>query len=337
MKYAHVKRVLDCVGALVGLIVLSPVIIVVSLLVLIFLGRPILFFQDRVTVNGRIFRICKFRSMRPASGVTGSRGDHDRLTVLGRILRSTSLDELPSLWNVLIGDLSIVGPRPLRPIYLPLYTPEQYRRHLVRGGLTGLAQVNGRNAISWDDKFDYDVSYVDRMGPFLDFKIVLKTFGTVLGQRGVNKQNEATTDSYGGTLRSDLVEFKPRTGSAREWSWDVFALGAETIGTAEIVLDDRANALIQFDRDISCESDRVMAEVLRLLTNRARGLDASTAVCRLEEGSAEMKHYMDLGFSPLSLNEYEDVCTFTDESSSILLGCRLWPNTILEEPRTLPL
>lgn len=338
MKYEHAKRFLDCVSAIFGLVILGPVIAVVAVLVLISLGRPVVFSQERVTLNGRIFLIRKFRTMRPADSPESFRDDHERLTLLGRILRSTSLDELPSLWNVLIGDMSIVGPRPLRPIYLPLYTAQQHRRHQVRGGLTGLAQVSGRNALSWDDKFDFDVSYVDRVGPLLDFNILLKTIGTVLGRDGVAKENEATTDMYGGTLRSPLVQFGPRAGSDEHQVWDVFTLQGERIGTAEIVISDQLTSVVRFIRDQESinDNDELLAEVLRLLTNRARSLDVANAVCQLKEGSAEIEHYEALGFRQLSENERKDTYPTSDSSSEILLGCRLWPESGLKRQQEMP-
>lgn len=342
MTYKHVKRALDCVGAIAGLIILSPLLGVIAVFVIILMGRPVIFTQERVTLDGRVFRIRKFRSMRHADRPQSSRSDHERLTRFGRLLRSTSLDELPSLWNVVTGDLSIVGPRPLRPIYLPLYTDRQHRRHEVRGGLTGLAQVNGRNALSWDDKFDFDVSYVDRMGPLLDFTILLRTIGTVLGRRGVSKADEATTDSYGGTLRSRLVELRPRAGSAGSQSWEVFAVRGQRLGTAEIAMPDRLSALIRFDRELDrdeeCDDDdQLFAEVLRLLTNRARGMDAATAVCHLTDDGAEMKHCASLGYTPVPEGEFEELRTPSDGSHDIVLGCRLWPDETLEKPRTSPL
>lgn len=340
MKYEHSKRFLDCVSAIFGLIILSPVIAVVAVLVLMCLGRPVIFSQERVTLNGRIFLIRKFRSMRPAESPESFRDDHERLTLLGRILRSTSLDELPSLWNVLVGDMSIVGPRPLRPVYLPLYTAEQQRRHRVRGGLTGLAQVSGRNALSWDDKFDFDVSYVDRVGPRIDFKILLKTMGTVLGRGGVTKENESTTDMYGGTLRSQLVQFGPRAGSDEHQVWDVSTLQGERLGTAEIVVSDRRTAVVRFSRDLKHfneNDDELLAEVLRLLTNRARSLDVANAVCQLEECSAEIEHYEALGFTRLLASECKDSYPASDSSSEVLLGCRLWPEPGFERLQEMSL
>lgn len=337
MKYEHSKRFLDCVSAIFGLVVLGPVIAVVAVLVLIFLGRPVIFSQERVTLHGRIFLIRKFRTMRPADSPESFRDDHERLTLLGRILRSTSLDELPSLWNVLIGDMSIVGPRPLRTIYLPLYTAQQHRRHQVRGGLTGLAQVSGRNALSWDDKFDFDVSYVDQVGPLLDFKILLKTVGTVIGRDGVAKENEATTDMYGGTLRSQLVHFGPRAGSDEHQIWDVFTLQGERLGTAEIVISDRRTVVVRFSRDQKSinENNELLAEVLRLLTNRARSLDIANAVCQLKDGSAEIEHYEALGYRQLSESERKDTYPTLNSSSEIMLGCRLWPEPGLEMPQEM--
>ena len=167
------KRGLDVVVALAGLMILSPLLLVVALLVRLTLGSPVLFRQRRPGLGGRPFTLYKFRTMW-APG-PGREGDEARLTRLGGVLRDLSLDELPELWNVLRGDMSLVGPRPLLMEYLPLYTPEQARRHEVRPGITGWAQVNGRNAISWEQKFAHDVWYVDHRSGRLDLAILART------------------------------------------------------------------------------------------------------------------------------------------------------------------
>lgn len=170
------KRIFDLLIALPALILLSPLLTVLALLVRVNLGAPVLFRQRRPGLHGKPFEMVKFRTMtdaRDASGVLLP--DAERLTAFGRFLRSTSLDELPELWNVVRGDMSLVGPRPLLMQYLPLYTPEQARRHDVRPGVTGWAQVNGRNAISWEQKFAYDVWYVDNLSFWLDLKILWLT------------------------------------------------------------------------------------------------------------------------------------------------------------------
>lgn len=195
--YDVVKRALDVVAAAIALVVLSPVILVTAVLVAVKLGRPVVFAQKRPGRDGRIFTLYKFRSMRSVDELRGWVTDADRLTPFGVRLRSTSLDELPSLWNVLRGDMSVVGPRPLLVEYLERYTPEQARRHEVRPGITGLAQVTGRNAISWEDKFAQDVRYVDRRSVGLDLRIVLATIGSVVKREGISAEGHATMTKFG--------------------------------------------------------------------------------------------------------------------------------------------
>jgi len=197
--YDPVKRGLDIVASGVGLVVLSPVLAVTAALVAVKLGRPVLFRQDRPGRGGRIFRLFKFRSMLPVDESRGLVSDADRLTAFGSRLRSTSLDELPSLLNVLRGDMSVIGPRPLLPRYLPLYTPHQARRHEVRPGVTGLAQVSGRNAVSWDQRFDLDVDYVERRSLRLDLWIIGRTISTVLRRDGISAEGSVTMDEFRGS------------------------------------------------------------------------------------------------------------------------------------------
>lgn len=194
------KRPQDFVCALLATIVLSPVLIVVAILVRIKLGSPILFTQERPGRNGKIFKLYKFRTMLPPQdGVIDPKQDAVRLTPFGRKLRSTSLDELPELFNMLKGDMAVVGPRPLLTRYLDRYTPHQARRHEVRPGFTGLAQVHGRNAISWEEKFDWDVKYVDHITFLGDWKIIFETVKTVLKREGISAVGEATMEEYMGT------------------------------------------------------------------------------------------------------------------------------------------
>lgn len=195
--YDVVKRGLDIVASAVALVVLSPVIVATAVLVAVKLGRPIVFAQDRPGKDGRIFTLYKFRSMRSVDESRGWVTDADRLTPFGLRLRSTSLDELPSLWNVLRGDMSIVGPRPLLVEYLERYTPEQARRHEVRPGVTGLAQVSGRNAISWESKFAQDVRYVDRRSVALDLRIVVATIASVVRRDGISAEGHVTMSKFG--------------------------------------------------------------------------------------------------------------------------------------------
>ena len=195
--YDPIKRLLDIVASAVALVLLSPVIALVAITVAVRLGRPVLFVQPRPGRDGRIFLLRKFRSMRDVDEARGLVSDADRLTSFGRALRATSLDELPSLWNVLRGDMSIVGPRPLLVEYLPRYTPQQARRHEVRPGITGLAQASGRNALAWEDKFALDVEYVDNRSLGLDARIVLATIRSVIVREGISAEGQATMTKFG--------------------------------------------------------------------------------------------------------------------------------------------
>ena len=193
------KRVLDVLGSGLGLIVLSPLLAVVGVTVRVKLGSPVLFRQRRPGRGGVPFVLLKFRTMTSARDADGELlPDADRLTGFGRFLRSTSLDELPELWNIFRGEMSVVGPRPLLMEYLDRYTPDQARRHEIRPGLTGWAQVNGRNAISWPDKFAYDVWYVDHLSFWLDIKILGMTIGQALGRHGISADGEATMPPFQG-------------------------------------------------------------------------------------------------------------------------------------------
>ena len=196
-----VKRGVDLVLASAGLTLLAPVQLVVAALVALRLGRPVLFRQERPGQHGRPFELVKFRSMRSPDPARGLVSDADRLTAFGRRLRSTSLDELPALWNVVRGEMSLVGPRPLLMQYLELYSPEQARRHEVRPGLTGLAQTRGRNALSWEERFALDVAYVDHRGLRLDLRILTETVRTVLLREGISAPGEATMRPFDGALQ----------------------------------------------------------------------------------------------------------------------------------------
>lgn len=195
--YDDAKRLLDAVGAAIGLVVLSPIIAVTALLVAIKLGRPVIFAQPRPGLDGRIFTLYKFRSMRSIDEAKGRVSDEQRLTSFGKVLRATSLDELPSLWNVLRGDMSFVGPRPLLVEYLDRYTPEQARRHEVRPGITGLAQASGRNALTWEHKFALDVKYVDRRSLGVDLRILVATARSVLMREGISADGHVTMSKFG--------------------------------------------------------------------------------------------------------------------------------------------
>ena len=194
------KRALDVVVAAVGLVVTAPLQLVLAVLVRLRLGSPVLFRQQRPGLGGEPFTLVKFRTMTDERGSGGGLlPDADRLTPFGRWLRATSLDELPELVNVLRGDMSLVGPRPLLPEYLELYTPEQARRHEVRPGITGWSQVNGRNDQSWDDKLAADVWYVDHRSLWLDLRILARTVVHVLGRRGISSEGHVTTPRFTGS------------------------------------------------------------------------------------------------------------------------------------------
>ena len=196
------KRSIDIFLALLGLVVFSPLLLLLWVMIRVKLGSPVLFRQERPGLHGRVFKMLKFRSMTDARGPDGQLLDDSvRLTSFGRRLRSTSMDELPGLWCVLKGDMSIVGPRPLLVEYLPLYSPEQARRHDVRPGITGWAQVNGRNALSWEDKFAHDLWYVDNANTLLDLKIIAMTFAKVFKREGVAAEGQATMTKFEGTRR----------------------------------------------------------------------------------------------------------------------------------------
>jgi lipopolysaccharide/colanic/teichoic acid biosynthesis glycosyltransferase len=194
------KRAFDIVLSSILIIIFSPIIVLISILIYLKMGRPILFRQVRPGLNEKLFTIYKFRTM---SNKRDERGellpDKDRLEGFGKFIRATSLDELPQLFNVLKGDMSFVGPRPLLVEYLTLYNKEQRRRHSVKPGITGLAQINGRNAISWEDKFKYDIEYVDNQSFLLDLKILWKTFLKVIKRDGVSAKGHVTVEKFRGS------------------------------------------------------------------------------------------------------------------------------------------
>ena len=199
------KRLLDIIIASIALILLSPLYAFVAYKVRKNLGSPVLFRQVRPGLHGEPFEMIKFRSMKDAVDAQGNPlPDSERLTPFGQMLRSTSLDEMPELWNVIKGDMSIVGPRPLLMEYLPLYNQEQAKRHKVRPGITGYAQVNGRNAISWEKKFELDTWYVENRSLWLDFKIMLKTVQKVLSKHDISAEGEATMTKFTGTKTDNI-------------------------------------------------------------------------------------------------------------------------------------
>lgn len=199
------KRLLDIIIASIALILLSPLYAFVAYKVRKNLGSPVLFRQVRPGLHGKPFEMIKFRTMKDAVDEQGNPlPDSERLTPFGQMLRSTSLDEMPELWNVIKGDMSIVGPRPLLMEYLPLYSPEQAKRHDVRPGMTGHAQVNGRNAIGWEEKFKLDTWYVENQSIWLDFKIMFKTVHKVLAKDDISAEGEATMTKFTGTKTDNL-------------------------------------------------------------------------------------------------------------------------------------
>jgi len=194
------KRVFDVVISTVLLVLMSPVILLTWMAVRCYLGKPVLFIQTRPGLKGQPFWMVKFRTMRSGFSSDGLElPDHLRITRLGAFLRAASLDELPELWNVLKGDMSLVGPRPLLMEYLPLYSQRQFRRHEVRPGITGWAQINGRNALSWEDKFDLDVWYVDHQSFWLDMKILALTVVKVFRRDGISQEGHATMEKFAGS------------------------------------------------------------------------------------------------------------------------------------------
>lgn len=201
----YIKRLIDIIVSLCAIIVLSPVMLITALLVRIKLGKPVIFCQKRPgkidfkTGREKIFKMYKFRTMTDAKDEKGNLlADELRLTSFGKKLRSTSLDELPELFNILKGDMSLVGPRPLLEQYIPLYSERQRHRHDVRPGLTGLAQVKGRNAISWTQRFEYDIEYIDHISFWNDIKIVFMTIGTVFGRKGISSATSETMEDFNG-------------------------------------------------------------------------------------------------------------------------------------------
>ena len=203
--YKSVKRVLDFVFSLFALIVFSPLMAVAAVMIKLADGGPALFRQKRPGKNGEIFEVYKFRTMSVRTEDENGRplSDMERMTKIGRALRKTSIDELPQFINVLKGEMSFIGPRPLLCEYLDLYSPEQARRHEVRPGISGWAQVNGRNAITWEEKFDYDVYYVDNMSFGFDMKILMKTVANVISGAGVNSAEQSTMEKFKGTVKKE--------------------------------------------------------------------------------------------------------------------------------------
>ena len=194
-----IKRSIDIFGSGIGLIVISPILLIVGLAIKFKLGSPIFFTQDRLGKDGKVFKMIKFRTMSNKTDKFGNLlSDEERMTSFGKILRSTSIDELPELINVFKGEMSLEGPRPLLVEYKDLYSKEQFRRHEVRPGITGWAQVNGRNSLSWSDRFNLDIEYVDRYNFFMDVKILVMTVGKVIKRDGISQNGNATMEKFNG-------------------------------------------------------------------------------------------------------------------------------------------
>ena len=205
MYAKYIKRVLDFLCSLIAIIVLVPILLILTILVRIKISKPIIFTQERPGKDGKIFKLYKFRTMTNEKDENGNLlPDEQRLTKFGKILRSTSLDELPELFNILKGDMSIVGPRPLLVEYLPLYNEEQKHRHDVRPGLTGLAQISGRNAITWEEKFEKDIEYVHNISFIGDIKRIIKTAIKVFKREGISQEGNATMEKFRGTMKEEL-------------------------------------------------------------------------------------------------------------------------------------
>ena len=205
MYRRYIKRPMDFILSLIAIIVLSPVLLIVALMVRFKLGTPVIFKQKRPGLNEKIFTMFKFRTMNDKRNENGELlPDEIRLTRFGRILRTTSLDELPELFNILKGDMSIIGPRPLLIQYLPLYSEHQRRRHEVKPGLSGLAQISGRNSIRWEDKFDLDVEYINNVSFIGDWKIIFLTLKKALVREGINSETAATMDAFKGSKETNL-------------------------------------------------------------------------------------------------------------------------------------
>ena len=206
--YKYIKRGMDFAVALVALLFLSPLMLIVSILIKINRDGPVLFKQKRPGLNGKIFTVYKFRTMSVKTHDPNGRelSDFERMSKIGSLLRKTSVDEIPQFINILKGDMSFIGPRPLLTEYIELYTPEQMRRHEVRPGISGWAQVNGRNTITWEEKFRYDVEYVDKMSLKMDIYILIKTVLNVLKQDGINSGEANTMEKFRGTEKEEVKE-----------------------------------------------------------------------------------------------------------------------------------
>lgn len=282
LRYLRRRRWTDAVLAGLGLLVAALPMLVVAAGVMVTMGRPILFTQERMTQHGQIFRLHKFRSMR-AVGADGSDDDAARLVPFGRFLRASSLDELPSLWNVVRGDMSLVGPRPLTADYFGRFSAEQFARHAVPAGLTGYAQVRGRNALSWDDRFALDQEYVRQVGPKLDLRILLETVAAVVRRQGVTDADGVTMADFPGPQRTARLEMD---GPDPEGAW------ACRDRTGRIVLEGAAQILdggvalmeVHLGPQGAATGDALLDEAILMVGSRLRARHPVQWVCLLPDG-----------------------------------------------------
>jgi lipopolysaccharide/colanic/teichoic acid biosynthesis glycosyltransferase len=301
-----VKRAADAVVAGTALVVLSPLLGLLWIAVRAGMGRPILFRQERVTMSGRRFSLMKFRTMRNVDPARGWVTDEERLTRFGAWLRSTSLDELPSLWNILVGDMSVVGPRPLPTGYLPFYSAAQNRRHTVRAGLTGLAQASGRNSVPWDERFDLDQRYVLLVGPLIDLTILARTVRLVLRREGVVAEDAETTD-FSGPLRTSrlrLVPVRGASGGRPVRRWEARTPADIRIARCACVLSRpragaRAHATLSVT-DLAHGTDpQLVEDLVALLITHARAADARSAQIDASADDANLLRALEIhGFVP---------------------------------------
>lgn len=304
--YLPCKRGCDLLAAGCALLVLSPLLLLIAGLVLLVLGAPVTFVQDRVTQDGRIFRLRKFRTMHQIDPARGLLTDEQRMTRFGRRLRSSSLDELPSLWNILVGDMSVIGPRPLLPEYLPLYSPEQLARHRVRAGLTGLAQVSGRNRVPWDARLELDHRYILLLGPLTDLLILLRTVITVLGRHGITGEDHVTSADFPGPLRTPRLRFV----SAAPDEWIAVTPAGTPISRCVLQQTGESSARLTLCRLPGVHDEVLVAESLSLLVNRVRACELDRAIACVPTADVELLTlFTRAGFTALddSVNDDDSV------------------------------
>ncbi len=295
-RYLQIRRGADAAAAGAGLILLSPVLLGIGIAVRVRMGRPVIFTQERVTRGERIFRLRKFRTMLDEDPACGLVTDEERLTDLGAWLRATSLDELPSLWNILVGDMSVIGPRPLTPDYLPLFGPEQRRRHTVRAGLTGLAQVSGRNGLSWDARFDLDQEYVAHLGLRMDLSILRRTILAVLRREGITEDGEATMSDFPGPMSSPRLRLEC---SQREGVWAVATPDGAHVFRGELMVLGDGSGRIRFGlTSTDSVDDEMVVEALSLLLSRIRAEGVTRVTTDVPDSGVLRESFRRNGFAP---------------------------------------